>query len=219
MSWLPILLLAAGAFAVAAFAARLPRSGWALFGAALLFGLAGYALHGNPAQPGSPKAASAAPTRTGEGMIAARRLLFDPTQPPASYVTVADGYARQGRFGDAATILRGALRDNPEDAEAWVALGNALVEHAEGVPTAAVFHAYGRADEARPDHPAALYFAGVALLRSQKFDEARQAWAQMIDRAPADAAWLPAMRERLAQLDQMLALLAARSAPPSPPPQ
>lgn len=205
MSWLPILALALVAFLVAAFVVRLPRAGWTLFCAALLFGLAGYALQGNPALPGAPKPPTPKVSEEGSAMIEARRFLFDPTQPPSAFVTLSDGYTRQGRFGDAAGILRGGLREAPQDAEGWVALGNALVEHAEGTPTAPALFAYARAEAVDPDSPAPDYFLGVALLRSQRFAEAREVWAGMIERAPEGADWLPAMEERLAQLDAMLA--------------
>ena len=54
MSWLPIIALAALVFALAVYLLKLPRALWMLFGSALLFGLAGYAMHGNPGQPGAP---------------------------------------------------------------------------------------------------------------------------------------------------------------------
>ena len=213
MSWLPVLALALAAFLIAAFLVRLPRAGWTLFGAALLFGLTGYAMQGNPAQPGAPKAAVPTPTEGGEAMIAARRMLFDPTQPPSGFVTLADGFARKGQWDDAAGILRGSLRENPRDREAWIALGNALVEHAEGTPTAAALYAYSRAEALDPTHPAAPYFLGVAMLRAQRFAEARTIWAKMIERAPDGAEWLPAMQERLAQLDAMIAQIPPPSQP------
>lgn len=205
MSWLPILALAAAAFLVAAFLLKLPKVGWTLFAAALLFGLAGYAMQGNPAQPSSPKDAQALTSEVGPALVEARRFLFDPSQPPSAFVTMADAYARQGRFGDAAGILTGGLRDEPEDTEAWIALGNALVEHAEGTPTAAAMYAYSRAEALDPENPAPAYFVGIALIQSQRFGEARQVWADMIAKAPKDAEWLPAMEQRLAQLDTMLA--------------
>src|SRR3546814_4542336 len=39
---------------------------------------------------------------------------------------VADALARQGQFANAAAMLREAVGRNPRDAEAWLALGNAL---------------------------------------------------------------------------------------------
>ena len=44
--WLAILSLALVSFAIAAFNLRLPREGFAVFGAVLLFGLVGYAWQG-----------------------------------------------------------------------------------------------------------------------------------------------------------------------------
>lgn len=205
MNWLPILALAAVAFLAAAFVVKLPKVGWTLFGAALLFGLAGYAMQGDPALPSAPKSAEPVASEVGPALIEARRFLFDPSQPPSAFVTLSDGYARQGRFGDAAGILTGGLRDTPEDTEAWIALGNALVEHAEGTPTAAAMYAYSRAEALDPENPAPAYFVGIALIQSQRFGEARQVWADMIAKAPKDAEWLPAMEQRLAQLDAMLA--------------
>ena len=54
MSWLPIIVLAALVFGLAVVLLKLPRSLWMLFGSALLFGLAGYALQGHPGQAGAP---------------------------------------------------------------------------------------------------------------------------------------------------------------------
>lgn len=221
MGWLPVIGLALAAFAVAAFVAKLPRPGWMMFGACLLFGLAGYAMQANPQLAGAPKDPVATrDSNVGPAMIEARRLLFDPSQPPSAFVTMADGYTRQGRFDDAASILGGALRENPRDTEAWIALGNTLVEHAEGVPTAAALYAYAQAELIDPAHPAPPYFLGVALLRTERFADARTVWAQMIERAPEGAEWLPAMQERLAQLDAMLAQgmpQAPERAPAQPP--
>lgn len=210
MIWIPVLLVAAAAFAVAAVVLRLPRTGWALFGATLLFGLAGYALQGQPGLAGAPKDAAPIASESGEALIIARRALFDPNQPPSRYVTVADGFARRGQYEDAAGFLRSAVHQNPRDTEAWLALGMALVEHADGVPTPAAVYAFSQAEASRPGHPGAAYFLGIAMLRAQKPQETRAIWARLIEGAPADAPWLPAMRERLAQLDALLSNVPAQ---------
>lgn len=206
MSFLPVILLAALAFALGAFALRLPRGTWALLGAALLFGLAGYSLQGSPGQGGAPaEGRSNAATPDGEAAVAARRALFDPTQPPSRFVTVADGFSRRGQFADAAGILRGAVARDPQDTEAWLALGNALVGHADGQITPAAIYAYGRAEALDPGHPGPPFFLGVALIRGGRLAEARGVWADTLRRAPADAEWRPALEERLARLDQLIA--------------
>jgi cytochrome c-type biogenesis protein CcmH len=206
VSFLPIILLAALAFAAAAVLLRLPRSGWTLFGAALLFGLTGYALQGSPGEAGAPKqGAEGGEAGAGDALIEARRSLFDPAQPPSRFVIVADGFARRGQYGDAADILRGATERDPRDAEAWVALGNDLVEHADGQLTPAALYAYSQAEKLAPENPAAPFFLGVALIRSGRLQEARSLWADLLAKAPADAAWRPQLKERLDRLDVLIA--------------
>lgn len=209
MSFLPIILLAAAAFAVAVLALRLPRAGWALFGAALLFGLAGYALQGAPGYAGAPKAAVSQSGDAGVALVNARRELYGPL-PPSRFITVSDAFARRGQFADAAGILRGSLEQNPRDPEAWLALANALVENAEGQLTPAAMYAFSRAEQQDPASPGPAFFLGVALINSGRPGEARQLWSDMLARAPADAPWRDGLRERLDRLDGLIAQMGPR---------
>lgn len=204
MIWIPLIALALLAFLLAAFVVKLPRSGWALFGAALLFGLAGYALQGSPGLAGSPSAPLPEANAGNLALVEARRQMFDPSRPPSRYVTVADGFARRGQFEDAAGILSGAVSQNSNDGEAWLALANALVEHADGSLTPAALYAYGQAQAVLPNHPGPAYFLGVSLIRSGRPLEARQLWAETLEQAPADAPWRAQMVERMARLDELL---------------
>ncbi len=216
MSWLPILALTALVFLAAAVLLKLPRQAFALFGAALLFGLAGYALQGSPGQPAAPRAALATAAGDGEFLVEARREFFDTAQQPSRFVVTADAFTRRGHYVDAANFLRNAVSENPEDAEAWVALGNVLVEHADGQLTAAALYAYSRAEILLPANPAPTYFLGLALLRAGRPQETRALWAELLEAAPADAPWREALAQRLARLDQLLG--AAPGAPPAPGP-
>jgi cytochrome c-type biogenesis protein CcmH len=204
VTFLPIILLAAGAFALAVLALRLPRTGWALFGAALLFGLAGYALQGSPGQVGAPKAGTVQAADAGVALVDARRELFGPA-PPSRFVTVADGFARRGQFADAAGILRASVDQNPRDAEAWLALANALVENSEGQLTPAAMYAFSQAERIDPASPGPGFFLGVALINSGRPVEARKLWADMLARAPADSPWREGLQERLDRLDVLIA--------------
>lgn len=204
MSFFPVILLAAAAFGLAVLALRLPRPGYTLFGAALVFGLAGYALQGSPGQGGAPKAAAGRERDAGIALVEARREMFGPA-PPSRYVTVSDGFARRGQFADAAAILRASLDENPRDAEAWLALANALVENAGGQLTPAALLAFERAERADPASPAPGFFLGVALIGAGRPVEARELWAGMLARGPADAPWRDALAERLARLDGLIA--------------
>jgi cytochrome c-type biogenesis protein CcmH len=106
--WLAVAALALAAFALAAFLLRLPREGLALFGAVLVFGLAGYAWQGSPGQPSAPKPPAASLSDQGEAMVEGRAALFDRTSPPPDYLLTSDAFARRGRFGD--KRLRSLLR-------------------------------------------------------------------------------------------------------------
>ena len=204
MNWIPIIVLAIVAFALAAFLLKLERQNWMLFAAVLMFGLAGYALQGSPDQPSAPKLAMSDEAQSGEAMVAARRALFDPSQPLPSYLTVSDGFARQGRFAEAAQLLRSGTAENPGHGEGWLALANALVEHAGGQVTPASLYAYSNAEAAMPGNPAPAYFLGVALLRSGMPGQARQVWAELLASSPEDAPWIEDLQARIDQLDNMM---------------
>jgi cytochrome c-type biogenesis protein CcmH len=205
MTWIAIGTLAFGAFVIAAFVLRLPQEGWGLFGAALVFGLTGYVWQGSPEQPSSPKPEQKREQESGEVMIGARETLFPQTVQKPSYLITADGFARRGQFADAAGFLRQGLRDNPKHAEGWLALGMALVEHADGNVTPAALDAYQRASAINPDNPAPEFFLGAAYLRGQQFREARAVWAALLKRTPENAPWRTDLEQRVAALDEMIA--------------
>ena len=205
MSWIPVLALAALTFTGAAILLRLPRSVWALFAAALLFGLTGYALQGSPGQAGSPRMAAAQDQAIdGEAMVRARREFFPEGVLPSRFVVTADAFARRGQFDQSARFLGNAVRENPKDAEAWLALGNSLVELADGRLTKAALFAYSRAEEADPRNPAPTYFLGLAYLRAQEPDRTVALWSELLAQAPADAEWRPVLAERLARLQSLI---------------
>ena len=204
MEWVPILLLGALALVIAIVALRLPREGWMLFAAVLIFGLAGYGVFGSPGQPSSPKAASIETARSGAQLVEARRGLFDDGSPPLHHLVVSDGFARQGQFDRAAGLLRSATRNYPNDAETWLALAIALVEHAEGQVTPPAITAFSKAQDAFPEHPGAGYFLGMAYLRSGNPIDARRVWGELLARSPDDAPWRADLEFRIAGLDQLI---------------
>jgi len=203
--WLGVLALALAAFALAAFLLRLPRQGFAVFGSALLFGLAGYAWQGSPGQLASPKPPVSASTGSGEAMVDARRALFDEVRPKPDYLMLSDAFARRGRFDDAASLLRRGLNDNPDHLEGWLALAMALTGHADGFVTPAAAYAYEKAREIDPANPGPDFFLGTALLQAGEFRAARETWARLLDNSPADAPWRAEIEARVTRLDQMIA--------------
>lgn len=205
IGWLGVLALAIAAFALAAFALRLPREGWAVFTAILLIGMAGYAWQGSPTQSASPKGKSLAAPESGEEMVEARRAFFDPVRPKPDYLMLADGYARRGRFDDAAKALRGGLTKNPQHFEGWLALAMALVGHSDGNVTPAANYAFVKARQLGQSNPAADLFLGFSYAQSGQIRAAKTVWGGLLERSPEDAPWREDLEQRVARLDEMIA--------------
>lgn len=213
MIWLPILALAALVFALSAYLLKLPRSLWMLFGSALLFGLAGYAVQGNPGQPAAPAAPSAQDVaQTGELLVEARREFYPEGRLPSRFVVTADAFTRRGQHQQAANFLRNAVAEDPQDGEAWLALGNALVEHANGQLTAAALYAYSRSEQVAPGNPAPTYFLGLAFLRAGEPGRTLALWRELLENAQEDTEWRAPLAARLERLEAMLGVAPVSSA-------
>jgi cytochrome c-type biogenesis protein CcmH len=206
MSWIMAIALALAAFALGAFVFGVARQGWTTFAAALALGLAGYALQASPGLPGAPAAETRASEEPDWAFVEARKeMVANGEQLDSREVVVADAFARQGQYANAAAMLREAVRANPRDAEAWLALGNALVEHADGALTQPALLAYRRASELEPKSVGPGYFLGFALIRQGRLMEARGVWASTLETAAEDAAGRAALEERLGRLDELIA--------------
>ena len=214
MGWIVVIGLAVLALALLIAGFKAPRRTWEALAAALVFGLAGFALQARTDLPSAPKAAIVAAPKGAEAMVSARRELFSADPLAGSNLLImADGYTRKGQFRDAAALSLSAAEEQPGSAEPWLALGTNLLAHAGGVLTPAAEVAFRRAIAADPAHPAASYFLGVALTQNERFDDARKVWAALLERTPPGAPWRAGLVESLARLDQLI----AGQGPPQPP--
>lgn len=204
MTWIIALVLAVAAFLLAVFVLRAPRKSWEAIGAALLLGVAGYALQARPV-PAAPKVAQEQITSDPSALVKARAKVTRSGIPPNNrWVVIADALARNGQFADAAEVLRGAIAADPKNAEAWLAMANALVAHAEGTLTPASLYAYRRAASAAPEHPGPPYFLGLALAQSGRFEEARELWRRLLAATPPDAPWHADLSDKLGRLETLI---------------
>lgn len=205
MTWIFVIALAVAAFAIMAFVFRLPTAAWTTVLAALAFGLAGYAVQGSPAQPGAPKASAVASAGTGEAMVNLRRaILPDRLHSRSNRMITADALARRDRPADAATILRGAVRENPRDSEAWLALGNALVADADGQITPASQYAYRKAEELAPESPGVPFFVGIAQLQAGQLMDARSLWGEARQRTEEGSEAREELDNHIARLEAVM---------------
>jgi cytochrome c-type biogenesis protein CcmH len=205
MTWILAVTLAAAAFVLAAFALRAPRKGWEAIGAALLLGVAGYALQARPGVPAAPREPQEQVAGDAAALVKARALVTNSGIPPTDrWVIVADALARNGQFADAAQMLRNATDTDPKNAEAWLAMANALVAHADNQLTPASLYAFRRAAAAAPEHPGPPYFLGLALAQSGRFQEARALWSRLLAATPPNAPWHADLADKLARLDAII---------------
>ena len=197
MGWLVIALLVI-ASAAALWLLGLRGALLQLGAAAIFVGAAGYALQGRPDVAGSPRStASSVPPVP---LTRIRHDFFGQFTPAESWLRISEALASRGRSADAVGALKSAVRERPDDAQLWIGLGNALVDHV-GVMTPASEFAYRRANELAPGHPAPPVFMGLALARSGQGEMAVALWRETLARAPADAPWRPLVEDAIAALE------------------
>lgn len=219
MIWVLVGALALLAFVVIAFVLKAPRGTREAVAAALLLGIAGYVMQGKPGQPGTSKDSAEPVSADPAALVEARLKVSNKDIPPNNrWVVIADGLARNGRYADAAEVLRGAVQKDPKNSEAWLAMGNALMAHSQGMLTPAALYSYRRAAKADPDNPGPPFFLGMALLQSGRVAETRSLWADLLKRAPANAPWKAPLEMQLRRLDALMGDQAVDQAgPPSQP--
>lgn len=212
MSWIVAIALALAAFAAIALLFRLPRASWMVVLAALGFGLAGYAIQASPNLAGAPKQGFRAASEEGRQFVDFRKeVVGEDWRSRSPYMLMADEWVRRGRYQGAVTILNGIVRANPRDGDAWLALGNALLLHADGQVTPATLHAWRMAEQALPGSAAPIVFQGAGMLREGRLIETHRLWSERLAAMPEDAPGRAMLAGRLAALEQLLRQIVAES--------
>lgn len=173
--------------------------------AALLLGASGYALQGRPDLLGAPAPGSRA--HDVFPLTEARHAFYGYFTPAETWLRISEALARDGQSEDAVNVLQNAIKRYPGDAQLWIGLGNALVDHARGLTPPAEL-AYKRAAQMSPGYPGPPFFYGLALARSGDRQGALALWQQILKTAPRNADWRPLVEQGVAAL----------GAPPQPPP-
>jgi len=194
--WVGLLLLVAASLGLL-WALRVRGPMMYLSVAALLFGSAGYAFLGQPELPSSPR--SAEQRQPPIPLTNLRHAFFGQFTPAEPWLRMSEALARDGKSEDAVGILQNAVKRYPGDAQLWVGLGNALVDHARGITPAAEL-AYRRAEQVTPGYPGPSFFYGLALARSGDREGAVKLWRDILAKAPKDASWRPLVDQGVAAL-------------------
>ncbi len=154
MIWMWILLVALITLGAIVLFGKLPAAARPLAVAAVMVGVAGYALQGSPSLPGKPIVAPEQLEGFGEAITDRQQGMADRFGPAAQWIAMSDGFARTGKTALAAQTLEKGLERYPDNVDLWVGLGNALVAHGGGVMSPAAALAFDEAAKRDPNHPA-----------------------------------------------------------------
>lgn len=215
MTWLWIALMALTVVLVGVFVLRVPKNAITALSAAIAVGLAGYSWQGEPTKPRSLPVTSEIEEELGNQVVTLRRQILaeDDWSSNRNRMITADAFARMGRFKDASEAYGIIVREDPKDAEAWLALGNALVNHADGVITPPAVRAFRMSEELDPDTPGVPFFIGLALIQQGDFLQARGAWAGALERMPEGSEAHGLLSQRLERLDNLINVASGAGSP------
>ncbi len=164
--------------------------------------LALYMLLGQPGQPDQPFAERAAPTASVPPEIAemvgklAQRLEQDPNNPQG-WIMLARSYQMMERHADATDAYRRAIALGPQNAEVYSGFGEALMQANGGAVVPEAAQAFGQALAVDASNPRARFFLGVARIQQGDLTGGLAIWRDLEQGAPADAAWLPGLRDQI----------------------
>jgi cytochrome c-type biogenesis protein CcmH len=175
-----------------------------------------YGLIGSPDLPSQPlqaRLAKPAGESTAEELIArAENHLAQNPDDGRGWDVLAPTYLRLGRYDQAATAYRNALRLEGDSAERLAGLAEALTMANDGIVSADAEAAFNKALSLDPKAGKARFFLAMGLMQDGKKADAEAAWQAMADDASLDERWHQAARYALEQLARQEA---ANPGPPS----
>jgi len=176
-----------------------------------------YMALGSPQLPGQPLAermATVRQDRSIQNLVAQVEAHLERNPNDVrGYEVVAPVYLRMGRFADAVNARRKVIALAGENSERQSDLGEALAAQGNGVITVDAKAAFERALALDPKNTKALFFIGIAAEQDGDRHKAAAIFTTMLKDAPADAPWVPVVREALTRVGGTPASAAAPSAP------
>jgi cytochrome c-type biogenesis protein CcmH len=187
------------------------------------FGL--YLTLGTPGIPDQPWAARETPGPTAAGLASvetavaklAERLQANPDNVDG-WIVLGRSYVTMERYPEAAEAFRRALALNHSDPEISAAYGEALVAAAGGQVAPDARRAFQDALTSAPGNPKARYYLALDKAQQGDLEGALQGWVDLAAIAPADAPWLPIVRQQIARAAAELGVdpPTVEAAPPGP---
>jgi cytochrome c-type biogenesis protein CcmH len=163
-----------------------------------------YLALGSPHLPGQPLAERVREAHQGRSIASlvseAEAHLERNPDDIRGYEVLAPVYLRMGRFADAVNARRKLLTLGGDSGGRQSDLGEALVAAANGVVTGEAKSAFERALALDPGELKARFYVGLAAEQDGDRAKAAEMWSAMMKSAPADAPWLPMVREALGRV-------------------
>lgn len=165
-----------------------------------LTGLCLYLLTGSPGTPDQPLSARLEnPGNNIELLVAkAERHLAENPTDGKGWDILAPIYFRSGRLGDAELAYRNAIRHLGVSAARLTGLGETLVAGNDGIVTEDARFAFDEAVRQEPGNTRARFYLALAEEQAGRKDKALAAFEALAKDSPADAPWLPLVREHIA---------------------
>ncbi len=187
-----------------------------------------YGLLGSPDLPGQPLAARLKGGDDGSNSIAQliariEAHLEEHPDDGRGWEIVAPVYMKLDRYEDAAKARRQAISLLGATSTREVDLGEALTAAANGVISEEAQAAFSRAIALDAENFKAQFYLGLAAEQDGNTAEAARLWRALIAKAPADAPWLPVVRQSLTRVAHPGAEIATGDVPsaaapaPAPP--
>jgi cytochrome c-type biogenesis protein CcmH len=180
-----------------------------------------------PSQPFAERQSQGTQTASGQMSLSqsvtnlARRLQNEPDDLDG-WILLGQTYKSLGQYREAVEAYLKARDLDAGDAELNSAYGEALYLAAQRIVTPASRKAFEEAVQIDAGEPRARYYLAMAQEQAGNRQAALDAWAAMVADAPADAPWLPSVRDQIAKVAGQLGLDAAAVTPqpkaPSAPP-
>ncbi len=126
--------------------------------------------------------------------------LRDNPEDVQGWLLLARSYTTMGRYDDAVKAWREAIKRSPDPTSMASAFGEALVQAADGTVTPEAARQFEAALTVNPTDPRGRYYLGLARAQAGDSRGALQGWTDLVAMSPADAPWVPMVREQITRL-------------------
>ncbi|HYF86270.1 c-type cytochrome biogenesis protein CcmI [Azospirillum sp.] len=163
-----------------------------------------YGLYGRPDLPAQPLASrnleqerGGPPKTVLAAMDKLKAQLAENPNDLQGWLILGQAYAKMGRNADAADALRRAVALNGDDVELQGLFGETLVSANDGMVGEEAVKAFDAVLAKEPKDPRARFFAALARYQAGDRKDALDRWASLMAESPADAPWVPVLRDQI----------------------